>query len=851
MKRSLLFLGAGLMLLASCQREVFPETPLVPQTPEKPAISFKVDAVAEDLPADPDSKTFIDEDLLVRWASGEYMRLVVQTDTDSPRYATSLPATADWDGQTSATFEFSLGAFAGSPSTYTLAGVYPASAVVGDGTTLCNVYLPSTQNASAASYDPSAYILLAKPESFGELPENWTAVYRRATALNKITLSNLDDDIYSVTVTATGKALAGRRHFDLTTATAGSVYNSESASITVHFAQPQHGTVTVWFTSWEAVIGQGEPLTVVAQGISNTYTRTINAREGGISFLEGKLNTLGINMASAAVEPLTDFSGYYLIASLCAGNGEYAGKWQVMNYEPNPTYHNYFLHADTQILGSANANPAYSDLAGGLSNPGYYVWQVVRNGLGYELLNAYTGQYLALTENENRAYVVDTPCEESLFYLSGTDNGEKGFTDVHIDSPLYTNRRLQFNSNAGQTRFAFYTTTQTAIRLVKAPAMFLGTLSTGHPLSVGATSATLTAQYENIDLTQAPTDVRILWGYTADYLDHSLFYASAITTRSGSFSVNLSGLAEGYTYYYKAEMTVYDPTTGGTRTLQGSVISFTTGVSPSGGWLELPAIPNSWSISADYYGSFYGTGSQVGTNRNYSYHYNYNKYASLWVAYPLCANHFNVSRTREDNWDWDPNVEQEYQVTVTGGSYGKMYGNSNYARGHQIPNADRKRDDLMNLQTFYVTNQTPQWQNGFNSGMWSSLEGAARDLVSGGSDTLYVATGPVYQRQGYSDTVNYLSAAAGKGASPASLAIPNFFWKAFLKVTRSGSTVVDACTIGFWFENRNYADSDYAGHTMSVNEIETLTGIDLFANLPDALENDAEDNNSWSTFQYF
>ena len=845
MRKSLLLLSSLMLLLAACQRE---EIPQLPETTAVPTVPIKVNAMADDADTtDPASKTYIDEDLQIRWDSGEYMRLAVIPESGDPQYATSLSTTADWDGQTQATFEFSLTSFEGG---CTFAGVYPASAVVGDGTTSCNVYLPSTQNASAASYDPSAYILLAKAESFGELPEEWMAVYRRATALNKITLTNLDDDIYTVTVTAPGKTFAGRRHFDLTTTTAGAVYNSQSASITVRFAQPQHGTVTVWFTSWEAFIDQGEALTVVANGSSNTYTRTIQAREGGISFLEGKLNKLGINMASATVEPLTDFSGYYLIASLCGGNGEYAGKWQVMNYEPNPSYHNYYLHANTQILGSANDNPAYSDLAGGLSNPGYYVWQIIKNGLGYEIQNAYTGKYLALTEDSNHAFAADVPDEDTFFYLSGSANGEKGFTDVSINSASYPSRNLRFNSNSDQTRFAFYGTTQTPIRLIKAPAVFLGSLITGIPSSVSSTSATLTAQYANLDLTQAPSNVKIVWGTSSGSLNQTASYASPVTTREGTFSVNLTGLTDGVTYYYQAQMTVYDPTTEGTRVLSGEIRSFTTGAAVSSdGWLELPAMPNTWSISSDYYGRFYGSGEQVGTNRNYSYHYNYNKYASLWVAYPLCANHFNVSRTRTDKWDWDPNVDQQYQVSVTSKSYSTMYGNGNYARGHQIPNADRKRDDQMNLQTFYVTNQAPQWQNGFNSGMWSSLEEAARSLVSNNSDTLYVATGPVFDGT-FGIT---LTGAAGKNANPASLPVPDHYWKAFLKVKRTNGVVTSASSIAFWFENRSYSDSDYSNssYVRSVNQIETLTGLNLFANLPDGFEETAEANTSWTDFENF
>lgn len=181
-----------------------------------------------------------------------------------------------------------------------------------------------------------------------------------------------------------------------------------------------------------------------------------------------------------------------------------------------------------------------------------------------------------------------------------------------------------------------------------------------------------------------------------------------------------------------------------------------------------------------------------------------------------------------------------------------MYGASAYARGHQIPNADRKSDDTMNLQTYYSTNQTPQLQNKFNGSIWGALEGAVRDELTAYGDTIFVATGPCYRKAGGSEDITYLSGVAGKGANPSSLPVPNYYWKALLKVSRSGNSISGASAIGFWFEHRDYESVEtYDQFAVSVDQIEEWTGVNLFGNLPEVLQTAAEANSNWSSFSAF
>ena len=319
-------------------------------------------------------------------------------------------------------------------------------------------------------------------------------------------------------------------------------------------------------------------------------------------------------------------------------------------------------------------------------------------------------------------------------------------------------------------------------------------------------------------------------------------------TASGQFSAVVESLAPNTTYYYQAFMTVSDGN-GGHVEIVSPVRSFTTNAQGEwvhGAWLELPATTG----SEDFVGTFYGSGGTSEAYRNYSYYYSYTYYASLWTAYHLTKAHTTGSASTS-SWKFNPNIDQNKQVSITKYSYETMYGNSNYSRGHQCPNADRKSDQQMNRQTYYATNQTPQIQVKFNDGIWSSLEAAERDLVTTDSDIVYVVTGPAYRTVGGNETINYLNGATGKNANPTRLPIPNYYWKAFLKVHMSGGQVTSASAIGFWFDHTTYSGENFANYAVTVDEIERLTGFDLFTNLPDGVEATAEANDNWTTFQSF
>lgn len=281
------------------------------------------------------------------------------------------------------------------------------------------------------------------------------------------------------------------------------------------------------------------------------------------------------------------------------------------------------------------------------------------------------------------------------------------------------------------------------------------------------------------------------------------------------------------------------------------------------GWLELPSCTTSAmsgtstsSLSDLYLLKHFATmgGRQ---QRNYSCLYDPEMYASYWVAYPLCSDHLGSGR--EENWDYDPDIDEDKQAMVFPNSYGNSashptvnFDDNFYARGHQIPNADRNGVSDMMAQTYYMTNITPQLQKGFNEHIWLDLEKAVRNLLySSSCDTVYVVTGAAFRKKGGSETINYI---VNTRYDQKRLPVPNYYWKALLKVRWNGYEVTGASAIGFWLPHddlygENYDDDEK--YVYSVSQIEEWTGFDLFANLPAALQNVAEANDSWPDFRSF
>lgn len=251
-------------------------------------------------------------------------------------------------------------------------------------------------------------------------------------------------------------------------------------------------------------------------------------------------------------------------------------------------------------------------------------------------------------------------------------------------------------------------------------------------------------------------------------------------------------------------------------------------------WLELASIKE--------YGTRYVVNTTyAGEKRNYTVFYDTEMMAPLWTAYPLNSSHMgNIHRPNE--WYYNPNITETFQIKVCKNSY---TAHSGYSRGHMCPNASRNGNEKMQLQTFYVTNQVPQIQNSFNSGVWSSLESAVQTLAK--NEEIFVTTGVSFRKGNETPQIQYISP---NKYPEQKVPIPPYFYKLVLRVQYDvAASVKSASCIAFWFENRAYNNETFQNHSYSVDQVEDWTGFDFFVNLPDEIENAAEAKNiSWAQF---
>ncbi len=227
------------------------------------------------------------------------------------------------------------------------------------------------------------------------------------------------------------------------------------------------------------------------------------------------------------------------------------------------------------------------------------------------------------------------------------------------------------------------------------------------------------------------------------------------------------------------------------------------------GWLELPAM--SQDSGLEYYShSFEMNGN---TYRNYSFDWSQKDLVAIWMAYPLCRMYTNKNVSRTNEWNYDPMLGMEKSPAPFGG-YGEEL-----ARGHQVPSADRLCNREANVQTFYGTNMTPQL-NAHNEGIWGTLEGAVRNWANT-SDTTYVVTGCMVEG----------SKRITKDSDGKNITVPVAYYKAVLRYHKA-STISQWAAVAFYTEHKNYSDRDLKNVAMSIDELEKITGLDFYSNLP-------------------
>lgn len=209
----------------------------------------------------------------------------------------------------------------------------------------------------------------------------------------------------------------------------------------------------------------------------------------------------------------------------------------------------------------------------------------------------------------------------------------------------------------------------------------------------------------------------------------------------------------------------------------------------------------------------------------YSLGYNESTEQPNWVAYVLTKDHLMApesSRTED--------FREDYSV-LTGSATLDDYRSSGYDRGHLAPAADFKWNTDAMSETFYMSNMSPQ-EKDFNRGKWADLESAVR-LNAYYDDVLYVTTGPIFYKD---KPIKHI----GKNR----VAVPHAYYKALMVCNEN-----EQKAIGFVLPNENLT-SPLVSYTMSIDELEDITGLDFFPALDDSIEDRIEAKFNVGDWQY-
>ncbi|MDC7228644.1 MAG: DNA/RNA non-specific endonuclease [Spirochaetales bacterium] len=193
------------------------------------------------------------------------------------------------------------------------------------------------------------------------------------------------------------------------------------------------------------------------------------------------------------------------------------------------------------------------------------------------------------------------------------------------------------------------------------------------------------------------------------------------------------------------------------------------------------------------------------------YKLKYNEYFEQadWAAYELTREELTGAFPRIDSFKVDPSIE-------TGSAELSDYRGSGYDRGHLVPAGDLKISEEAMAASFYLSNMSPQVPQ-LNRGIWLDLENYVRTWAWD-YDSIYVITGPIFTEE--------VLKTIGRNR----VAVPDSFFKAVLVY---GDDIKQA--IGFIIPNDDELD-EIEEYIVNINDIENVTGLDLFYQLPDNIE---------------
>ncbi len=215
----------------------------------------------------------------------------------------------------------------------------------------------------------------------------------------------------------------------------------------------------------------------------------------------------------------------------------------------------------------------------------------------------------------------------------------------------------------------------------------------------------------------------------------------------------------------------------------------------------------------------------------YALSYNRSRGCANWVSWHL-GKAWRGAAPRQNNFRSDPALPAGWERAKT-----NDYTNTGFDRGHICPSDDRDGSIEDNSATFVMTNIMPQAPEN-NQQTWRFLEEYCRKLVSQGNE-LYIIAGS-YGRGG----------TGSKGGRTSTIAdgrivVPARTWKVILVLSDGGNDLgrvaQDTRIIAVSMPNtQSVTDKEWGQYRVSVDELESATGLDFFSKLPANLQRSLE-----------
>ncbi len=192
----------------------------------------------------------------------------------------------------------------------------------------------------------------------------------------------------------------------------------------------------------------------------------------------------------------------------------------------------------------------------------------------------------------------------------------------------------------------------------------------------------------------------------------------------------------------------------------------------------------------------------------YSFTYNEAHEQANWIAYLLTKEETQKAFERSNTFLPDPEVKTQTANDAD-------YKSSGYDRGHLAPAADMSWSEVSMQESFYYSNMSPQVPS-FNRGIWKKCEELVRSWANE-NDSIYIVTGPVLTEGLPTIGENKVS-------------VPNYYYKVILDYSKPSVK-----GIGFIFPNAASSEN-LENFAVTIDSVETFTGIDFYPSLPDEQE---------------